>query len=170
MKSYLSLIPIFAKVHRRQNRMTLLCIVFSVFLVTSVFSMAEMGVRMEQTRLLSKHGNVSLQDLSHSEMVQSLYLAAVILFVLILVAGVLMISSSLNSTVAQRTKIFRNDALHRNGSSADYSLCETRSSQLVQNSNSGRSVAWNFGCLDSVRSFTFPRRRRIFLHSSLWNQ
>ena len=28
MKSYLSLIPISAKVHRRQNRMTLLCIVF----------------------------------------------------------------------------------------------------------------------------------------------
>ena len=27
MKSYLSLIPISAKVHRRQNRMTLLCIV-----------------------------------------------------------------------------------------------------------------------------------------------
>ena len=31
MKSYLSLIPISAKVHRRQNRMTLLCIVFAVF-------------------------------------------------------------------------------------------------------------------------------------------
>ena len=165
MKSYLSLIPIFAKVHRRQNRMTLLCIVFSVFLVTSVFSMAEMGVRMEQTRLLSKHGNVSLQDLSHSEMVQSLYLAAAILFVLILVAGVLMISSSLNSTVAQRTKFF--GMMRCIGMSRQQI---TRSSQLVQTSNSGRSVAWNFGCLDSVRSFTFPRRRRIFLHSSLWNQ
>ena len=43
MKSYLSLIPISAKVHRRQNRMTLLCIVFAVFMVTAVFSMAEMG-------------------------------------------------------------------------------------------------------------------------------
>ena len=43
MKSYLSLIPISAKVHRRQNRMTLLCIIFSVFMVTAVFSMAEMG-------------------------------------------------------------------------------------------------------------------------------
>lgn len=32
MKSYLSLIPISAKVHRRQNRMTLLCIVFAVFM------------------------------------------------------------------------------------------------------------------------------------------
>ena len=37
MKSYLSLIPISAKVHRRQNRMTLLCIVFAVFMVTAVF-------------------------------------------------------------------------------------------------------------------------------------
>ena len=46
MKSYLSLIPISAKVHRRQNRMTLLCIVFAVFMVTAVFSMAEMGFRI----------------------------------------------------------------------------------------------------------------------------
>ena len=52
MKSYLSLIPISAKVHRRQNCMTLLCIIFSVFMVTAVFSMAEMGARMEQERLL----------------------------------------------------------------------------------------------------------------------
>ena len=43
MKSYLSLIPISAKVRRRQNRMTLLCIIFAVFMVTAVFSMAEDG-------------------------------------------------------------------------------------------------------------------------------
>ena len=55
MKSYLSLIPISAKVRKRQNSMTLLCIVFAVFLVTAVFSMADMGVKMEQTRLLEKH-------------------------------------------------------------------------------------------------------------------
>ena len=42
MKSYLSLIPISAKVRRRQNRMTILCIVLAVFLVTAVFSMADM--------------------------------------------------------------------------------------------------------------------------------
>ncbi len=66
MKSYLSLIPISAKVHRRQNRMTLLCIIFAVFLVTAVFSMADMGVRMEQTRLMKKHGGLSLQDLGGS--------------------------------------------------------------------------------------------------------
>ena len=63
MKSYLSLIPISAKVHRRQNRMTRLCIVFAVFMVTAIFSMAEMGTRMEQARLAEKHGAFSLWEL-----------------------------------------------------------------------------------------------------------
>ena len=72
MKSYLSLIPISAKVHRRQNRMTLLCIVFAVFMVTAVFSMAEMGFRMEQARLVGKHGNFSIGDLLGSSMGQTL--------------------------------------------------------------------------------------------------
>lgn len=107
MKSYLDLIPISAKVHKRQNRMTLLCIIFAVFLVTAIFSMADMGVRMEQTRLLDKHGSsLTFQDLLSSTLAQTLFLAAAVLFVLILVAGVLMISSSLNSNVAQRTKFF----------------------------------------------------------------
>lgn len=106
MKSYLSLIPISAKVHRRQNRMTLLCIIFAVFLVTAVFSMADMGVRMEAKRLLNKHVSQSIQELSKSAMAQSLYPIAAVLFVLILIAGVLMISSSINSNVAQRTKFF----------------------------------------------------------------
>jgi putative ABC transport system permease protein len=68
MKSYLSLIPISAKVHRRQNCMTLLCIIFAVFLVTAVFSMADMGVRMEKTTLLNKHGNwhIQLKNISES--------------------------------------------------------------------------------------------------------
>ncbi|MFT8348066.1 ABC transporter permease [Clostridium saccharoperbutylacetonicum] len=100
MKSYLSLIPISAKVHRRQNRMTLLCIIFAVFLVTAVFSMADMGVRMETSRLLDKQ-----QDLSVRSM-QTLYSTAAVLFVLIMIAGVLMISSSINSNVAQRTRFF----------------------------------------------------------------
>jgi ABC-type antimicrobial peptide transport system permease subunit len=106
MKSYLSLIPISAKVHRRQNRMTLLCIIFAVFLVTAVFSMAEMGVRMEKTRLLNKHGSLSFQELSNNATVQTLFSVAAVLFILILIAGVLMISSSINSNVAQRTRFF----------------------------------------------------------------
>lgn len=101
MKSYLSLIPISAKVRRRQNVMTLLCIVFAVFLVTAVFSMADMGVKMEQTRLLEKHGSLTLQDLLNNTMAQTLFLAAAVLFVLILTAAVL-----INSNVAQRTKFF----------------------------------------------------------------
>ena len=106
MKSYLSLIPISAKVHRRQNRMTLLCIIFSVFMVTAVFSMAEMGARMEQERLLAKHGDLSFQDLFGGAMGQGLLVTAAVLFLLVLIAGVLMISSSMNSSVAQRTKFF----------------------------------------------------------------
>lgn len=106
MKSYLSLIPISAKVHKRQNRMTMLCIIFAVFLVTAVFSMADMGVRMEMNRLVGKHGNGALQGMISNPTVQTLYLAAALLFVMILIAGVLMISSSINSNVAQRTKFF----------------------------------------------------------------
>lgn len=66
MKSYLDLIPISARVHRRQNRMTIMCIVLAVFLVTSIFSMADMYIRMENERLIRKHGNyhVSLENIS----------------------------------------------------------------------------------------------------------
>ena len=56
MKSYLSLIPISARVRKRQNRMTLLCIVISVLLVTTIFSMADMGIRMEKERVVADHG------------------------------------------------------------------------------------------------------------------
>ena len=66
MKSYLSLIPISAKIHKRQNRMILFCIVLAVFLVTSLFSMADMGGRMEKNRILKIHGNwhIMLQNIS----------------------------------------------------------------------------------------------------------
>ena len=107
MKSYLSLIPISAKVRRRQNRMTLLCIIFAVFLVTGIFSMADMAVRMEQTRLTEKHTQeFTFGAIMDTAMGQSLILIAGGLFILILFAGVLMISGSINSTVAQRTKFF----------------------------------------------------------------
>ncbi|NBJ93558.1 ABC transporter permease [Parablautia muri] len=64
MKSYLSLVPISARVHKRQSRMTRICIVLAVFLVTSIFSMAEMWIRAEQTAMINKHGNyhIILQD------------------------------------------------------------------------------------------------------------
>ncbi len=107
MRSYLSLIPISAKVHRRKNRMTLLCIIFAVFMVTAIFSMAEMGVRMEQSRLAEKHGDFSLlSSLLNTTIGQTLLMTAGVMFLLVLIAGVLMISSSMNSSVAQRTQFF----------------------------------------------------------------
>lgn len=75
-------------------------------MVTAVFSMAEMGARIERARLMEKHGSVSFQNLFSSSLGQSLLLVALVLFVLILIAGVLMISSSMNSSVAQRTQFF----------------------------------------------------------------
>lgn len=107
MRSYLSLIPISARVRKRQNRMTLLCIIFAVFLVTTIFSMADMCIRMEQARLMEKHDQeFTLQTIMDTSMGQNLILIAGVLFVLILIAGVLMISGSINSMVAQRTKFF----------------------------------------------------------------
>lgn len=66
MKSYLSLIPISAKVHRRRNRMTILCIVFAVFLVTAIFSVADMVTQGEHIAMINKHGNwhISLSNVS----------------------------------------------------------------------------------------------------------
>ena len=49
---------------------------------------------------------MSLQNILNSSMAQTLFLTAAILFLLVLIAGVLMISSTLNTTVAQRTKFF----------------------------------------------------------------
>jgi len=57
MRSYLSLVTISAKVRRRQNRMTLLCIIISVFLVTAVFTVMEMFIRTESSTMQEKHGN-----------------------------------------------------------------------------------------------------------------
>ena len=66
MKSYLSLIPISAKVRKRQNRMTLMCIAIAVFLVTTVFSMVGAIVDMEKTNMIRNHGywHISLQNVS----------------------------------------------------------------------------------------------------------
>lgn len=61
MKSYLGLIPISAKVRKRQNRMTLLCIIISVFLVTAIFSVAEMFMRAEDIIMQNKHGSWHIQ-------------------------------------------------------------------------------------------------------------
>lgn len=69
MKSYLSLVPIFAKVHKKQNRMTLICIILAVFLVTAIFSMADMELRSQKIRAISEYGNwhICLKNITKSD-------------------------------------------------------------------------------------------------------
>ena len=57
MKSYLDLVPISAKVHRKQNRMSIICIVLAVFLVTAIFGMADMFIRGQILQAQQENGN-----------------------------------------------------------------------------------------------------------------
>lgn len=57
MKSYLDLIPKSARVHRKQNRLTLICIVLAVFLVTVIFSITDVWVSSEKEVMIKKHGD-----------------------------------------------------------------------------------------------------------------
>ncbi len=106
MRSWLSLIPLSARQNRRENRMTLGCIAIAVFLVTGVFSMAEMAARQELARLSAKHGAAELAALLHSQTLRSLLPIAGVLFVLVLLAGVFMIAGSMSASVARRTRSF----------------------------------------------------------------
>lgn len=69
MRSYLGLVPISARIHKRQSRMTRICIILAVFLVTSIFSMVEMFADAQTTEMRRNHGDwhVALQNLSDDE-------------------------------------------------------------------------------------------------------
>lgn len=56
MKHYLDLVAVSAKHHKRQNWMTRLCIVLSVFLVTVIFSMADMEMRSQMAQAVQSDG------------------------------------------------------------------------------------------------------------------
>ena len=57
MKNYLDLVPISAKVHRKQNRMSIICIVLAVFLVRAIFGMADMFIRGQILQAQQEKGN-----------------------------------------------------------------------------------------------------------------
>ena len=57
MRSYLSLAEISAKAHRRNNRVTQLCIMIAVVLVISVFSMVDFEYMHMTEKLVRDHGN-----------------------------------------------------------------------------------------------------------------
>ena len=157
MRSYLSLIPISAKVHRRQNRMTLLCIVFAVFMVTAVFSMAEMDVRMEQARLVGKHGALSMADLLGGSMGQSLLLAAVGAD-----CGCFNDFQQHEQHRCPANQILRHDALHRYEQAANCPLCAAGSAELVQDRYPHRPWAGHYYNMGPVRCAAFSGRRGIF--------
>lgn len=56
MKHYLDLVSVSARVHRRQSRLTRLCIVLSVFLITGIFGMADMEIRSMTQRTILEQG------------------------------------------------------------------------------------------------------------------
>ena len=66
MRSYLSLVSISGKVRKRQNRMTIFCVIISVLLVTTIFSVADMWIRASSEGLQQKHGNwhIRLENIS----------------------------------------------------------------------------------------------------------
>ena len=106
MKHYYSYVPISAKIHKKQNRMTLLCITVAVFLVTVIFSTVDMMVRQEMNHLIAKHGETEFQSFLERPGVTTLYPVAILLFLFVLIAGSLMITGSLSSNVTQRTRFF----------------------------------------------------------------
>lgn len=57
MKSYLDLVPISAKVHKKQNRMSVFCIILAVLLVTTIFGMADMFVRSQIMKTQTETGS-----------------------------------------------------------------------------------------------------------------
>ena len=66
MKSYLALVPQYERVHRKSSRMSVLCIVFSVLLVTAIFSMADMALRAQKSYFIKTNGeyHASMTDIS----------------------------------------------------------------------------------------------------------
>lgn len=57
MKHYLDLIQLSAKLHKKQNRMTRLCIVMAVFLVSVIFGMADMEMRSQFIQAVKTDGS-----------------------------------------------------------------------------------------------------------------
>lgn len=69
MKNYLDFIPLYTQTHRKQNRMSILCIILSVFLVTAIFGMADMYIRSQLIQTKQKDGNwhITISKISDEE-------------------------------------------------------------------------------------------------------
>lgn len=67
MKHYLDLVPISAKIHKKQSRMSIFCIVLAVFLVTTIFGMADMFIRSQILQAQQESGNwhIAIKNISN---------------------------------------------------------------------------------------------------------
>lgn len=75
MKHYLDLVPISAKIHKKQSRMSIFCIVLAVFLVTTIFGMADMFIRSQILQAQQESGNwhIAIKNISNEEAAIILY-------------------------------------------------------------------------------------------------
>lgn len=69
MKRYLDLVPISAKIHRKQSRMSIFCIVLAVFLMTTIFGMADMFIRSQVIKTQTETGNwhIGVQNITDED-------------------------------------------------------------------------------------------------------
>ena len=69
MKNYLELVPLYAKAHRKQNRMSVFCIFLSVLLVTTIFGMADMYIQCQLIKTKQEDGNwhIMIQNISDAD-------------------------------------------------------------------------------------------------------
>ncbi len=69
MKNYLDLIPVSAKINRRQTRMTRWCIVISVFLIATIFGMADMFLLSQKNLAIMTDGawHVMFRELNEEQ-------------------------------------------------------------------------------------------------------
>lgn len=69
MKHYLDLVPISAKIHRKQSRMSIFCIILAVFLVTVIFGMADMFVRSQiiATQMETGNWHIGIENISDED-------------------------------------------------------------------------------------------------------
>lgn len=66
MKSYLDLVSEYGKIHKKKNRLTVICIAISVMLVTAVFGMADLSLNAQTDEAIRRYGNwhIIVSDIS----------------------------------------------------------------------------------------------------------
>ena len=80
MKHYLDLVPISAKIHKKQSRLSVSCIILAVLLVTTIFGMADMFIRSQILQTQQEYGNwhIAIKNISNEEATISVALLPVV--------------------------------------------------------------------------------------------